>query len=690
MTHDPPQPLRAGSLPGIAVLILTRNRYHLLIRVLSSVLQQVIPEDEILVMDTGSDQPEVRAYLEELAGQNPGGVRVFFEQGALDFAKARNRLAAEARRELVVFLDDDCIPREGWLEAYRQAWTTCPDLVAAGGLAVAPERLILPSWWEPGCNWVAGLTGPEILRSETPGYPSTSNMAVRRDALIRWPMGETQHFFSAADPLRAYLGMREDAHWWYQARLRGDRLTILSSAVVDHEIPEQRLEWKALVGRARLDGMAAWSRRHHPAVEEFALGQVANLMLKRWFGHASRADRLWCERQWGVVLAAASREANPSFLALPSSIRKRLLRSLWGGLKQRGLVAWFQVLRSRARKNAIPRPRPGERVALLAPTHVGDHIVLQPVVRALAEQLAAQGIELLIWCRHPRLLGDLPENVRWVDQLDSATRDLLAGSVRIAVPYYSHGDLQVWRTIADRAGTFDHEVGFSRFSDTQRAGMILPKTDLSHEVDQVTELVQWLLPEGAQPLELRPWRLNTSSLQPAPVDKPKPVALCLHTALSSKDWGLDRWTELARQLLQRHQGPLALIPALGREAEAELVKTQLASEGADIDQIACWTNLSGVDKLIEALATCRLVITGCSAPKHLAHALGLPVVCLYGPTRPAQWGPYFSSDRQAVVDSPGQSLTYEELLGQPENLQMSLITVEQVLKAFYALGDKTV
>jgi ADP-heptose:LPS heptosyltransferase len=85
-----------------------------------------------------------------------------------------------------------------------------------------------------------------------------------------------------------------------------------------------------------------------------------------------------------------------------------------------------------------------------------------------------------------------------------------------------------------------------------------------------------------------------------------------------------------------------------------------------------------------------LVITGCSAPKHLAHALGLPVVCLYGPTRPAQWGPYFSSDRQAVVDSPGQSLTYEELLGQPENLQMSLITVEQVLKAFYALGDKTV
>ena len=49
------------------------------------------------------------------------------------------------------------------------------------------------------------------------------------------------------------------------------------------------------------------------------------------------------------------------------------------------------------------------------------------------------------------------------------------------------------------------------------------------------------------------------------------------------------------------------------------------------------------------LARCDLVISGDSGPLHMAVALGLPTVSIYGPTDPAIYGPTPAPGQQAIV-----------------------------------------
>jgi heptosyltransferase I len=47
-----------------------------------------------------------------------------------------------------------------------------------------------------------------------------------------------------------------------------------------------------------------------------------------------------------------------------------------------------------------------------------------------------------------------------------------------------------------------------------------------------------------------------------------------------------------------------------------------------------------VDELPQLLAAADLVVANDSGPMHLAAAMGRPVLALFGPTDPAQFGPY--------------------------------------------------
>ena len=63
-------------------------------------------------------------------------------------------------------------------------------------------------------------------------------------------------------------------------------------------------------------------------------------------------------------------------------------------------------------------------------------------------------------------------------------------------------------------------------------------------------------------------------------------------------------------------------------------------------------NLAGKLSLIElqeALSICDLFITNDSGPMHIAAALGIPTVAIFGPGHPSQFGPYTSPDRYRVL-----------------------------------------
>src|SRR5690349_9737590 len=118
----PPAPLRP--VPGrvaeprrISVIIPARNEATFIPRVIRAVLAQRPPETEleVIVVDDGSsdDTP---------AAARSAGARVLDSAGGGgNPAAARNRGAAAAAGDPLVFLDADCIPGAGWLEAILQA-----------------------------------------------------------------------------------------------------------------------------------------------------------------------------------------------------------------------------------------------------------------------------------------------------------------------------------------------------------------------------------------------------------------------------------------------------------------------------------------------------------------------------------------------------------------------------------------
>jgi heptosyltransferase I len=109
----------------------------------------------------------------------------------------------------------------------------------------------------------------------------------------------------------------------------------------------------------------------------------------------------------------------------------------------------------------------------------------------------------------------------------------------------------------------------------------------------------------------------------------------------AKRWPAERYGEVAKALAQ--DGIKSLInfgPGEGQLAS----KAEAASQGA-AEAVEC-----SLAQLIALTRRARLFIGGDTGPMHLAAALGVPVVSIFGPTDPARNGPF--GTRSRVLRSP--------------------------------------
>lgn len=110
----------------------------------------------------------------------------------------------------------------------------------------------------------------------------------------------------------------------------------------------------------------------------------------------------------------------------------------------------------------------------------------------------------------------------------------------------------------------------------------------------------------------------------------------------SKQWHLDRFAQVARELA-RERG--ATIVLTGSSGDRPLVDTVLA-QLKDVPVIDAAGQLS-LPELAALLSRLDLLVTGDTGPMHLASAVDTPLVALFGPSDPARYGP--SSSRQKVL-----------------------------------------
>jgi ADP-heptose:LPS heptosyltransferase/glycosyltransferase involved in cell wall biosynthesis len=662
--------------PTLSALILTRNRLALLQQVVAALEVQLSPEDEICVLDTGS-QDGTRDWLTskaQAAGTgSPAWLVELAEPAHLDFAGARNALVRLARGTVVAFLDDDCIPEPGWAAALRCAFDQDGDLVAAGGLALPGPQLRFPPWWQQELNWTVGLSGPDLIAGKPGIAPSTSNLAIRRSFALVSRFGETDQRFDSTAAGGAYRGMREDAQWWLSARWQGARLLVLPECTVRHHIPQERLAYNYIMHRAELDGRADWRRRGSLPLWNRAVSDVSAIFLRQLTLRARPSDHVWGRRQRGLLDEA---QQAPSAADPVRSWKKAVAWAMAHRIRQRAVAA-LGMLAALGRKPWESLPHEGD-VAVLAPGFVGDTILLQPALRALAEALHSHSRKVWVWVKWPELLGAMPDNVRVLGPAvpsGEEFRSLLA-CCRVAVPYYPGGDRALWKQVAGRAVTFDWDVGFGRQSDAYRAGHRIAKDPKLHEVENLSRLLRMLLPPGTPWPELKTWKLVPQP-QTAKVDSseaPPSILLFPHTGHRFKDWPESNWMELADRLARERGGNVLMVPGPGRRFP----------EASELPEARCWSVARTPDSmqaLVNLIARCALVVSGCTGPKHIAHALGRPTVTIYGRTEPCRWGGYFSSDQHTTVLSPGHDLTDDELLGLPEDHVISLVSVEDVWNA---------
>jgi heptosyltransferase I len=115
----------------------------------------------------------------------------------------------------------------------------------------------------------------------------------------------------------------------------------------------------------------------------------------------------------------------------------------------------------------------------------------------------------------------------------------------------------------------------------------------------------------------------------------------------AKQWPAERYGQVATQLAEN--GLKSLINfGPGEEDLARAVETA-SSSVAEIFT-------GSLTELIAVTRRARLFIGGDTGPMHLAAALGVPVVGIFGPTDPARNGPF--GTRSIVLRSPSSSTSY--------------------------------
>ena len=122
------------SAPLVSVVLPTRDRRDLLPRAIESVQNQSYRNWELLIVDDGS----VDGTAEFIAGVAGDRVRRFRHHGAGACA-ARNVALAQARGELIAYLDDDNMMHPGWLKAVVWGFEQRPEANVLYGAYVVDD-----------------------------------------------------------------------------------------------------------------------------------------------------------------------------------------------------------------------------------------------------------------------------------------------------------------------------------------------------------------------------------------------------------------------------------------------------------------------------------------------------------------------------------------------------------------------
>ncbi|HVW81461.1 MAG TPA: glycosyltransferase [Mycobacteriales bacterium] len=198
-----------ASRPALSVVVPTCGRPDLLDGALTSLRRALAEGDELIVVESGSAQPEP---VWDVARRHGARLIVADERGV---SKARNVGWRAAAHDLIAFVDDDIRVRPGWADAIASALAAHPNAAFVAG------RIDLPEGQGTLSLTVKDAPTAEEYDSASGGVLGHSaNLGMHRAVLAevggfdeamgpgsRWPAGE--------DPDLLDRALATGAHGWY-------------------------------------------------------------------------------------------------------------------------------------------------------------------------------------------------------------------------------------------------------------------------------------------------------------------------------------------------------------------------------------------------------------------------------------------------------------------------------------------
>lgn len=138
--------VKKEEVPDVSIIILSYNNLEMLRRCIYKI-SEVDPGPvtyEVIVLDNGSDlgggEPnDLSQYLDDI---DKSGTRVFYSQKNLGFGPGNNKASMEARGRILLFLNNDTEPLDGWLAPIVKLLDEDPKVGVVGSKLLYPNHTI--------------------------------------------------------------------------------------------------------------------------------------------------------------------------------------------------------------------------------------------------------------------------------------------------------------------------------------------------------------------------------------------------------------------------------------------------------------------------------------------------------------------------------------------------------------------
>jgi len=294
-------------------------------------------------------------------------------------------------------------------------------------------------------------------------------------------------------------------------------------------------------------------------------------------------------------------------------------------------------------------PERTHRILVRANNWIGDVVMISPAVRALRRRFPRASIAIVAKRWVLDALSGNPAYDELIEYDHDGLHRGLAGRTRLARRIRGGGtvDLAILFQKAFDAAFLARLAGARirvGYATDARAFLLThplpPPPRDRHHADAFLDLARAVGCEEIDPLPSFHLGEKERSAADAILERRgfggAPLLVALHPGASKgpRAWHAERFAALAERLRRRHAARFVLIGSAGERETLRIVRAGLPD--------ADWIGPDDAPGLLAAaalLARCHLFVGNDSGPMHLAAALGVPTVGLFGPGRPANTAP---------------------------------------------------